>query len=243
MSLETINFEHLRLTENDKLLDLGCGEGRHALSAYIARDLKVYAVDLSLSDLKTTKSRFIESYESENKKKTLSIAAADAKNLPFQDNEFDSVICSEVLEHIHDYKSVLSEIFRVLKNGGVASVSVPRFFPEWICWQLSDAYHEVKGGHVRIFKKQRLLEEIEETGLRFKKLHYAHALHVPYWWLKCLFWREPGEREAILVRLYHRFLVWDLMKKPFICFIAEKLLNPIMGKSVVMYFQKKIECS
>ena len=137
MSLETINFEHLRLTENDKLLDLGCGEGRHALSAYIARDLKVYAVDLSLSDLKTTKSRFIESYESENKKKTLSIAAADAKNLPFQDNEFDSVICSEVLEHIHDYKSVLSEIFRVLKNGGVASVSVPRFFPEWICWQLA----------------------------------------------------------------------------------------------------------
>ena len=168
MSLDTINFEHLRLTENDKLLDLGCGEGRHALSAYIARDLKVYAVDLSLSDLKTTKSRFIESYESENKKKTLSIAAADAKNLPFQDNEFDSVICSEVLEHIHDYKSVLSEISRVLKNGGVAGISVPRFFPEWICWQLSDAYHEVKGGHVRIFKKRRLLEDIENAGLSFK---------------------------------------------------------------------------
>ena len=108
MSLETINLEHLKLTENDKLLDLGCGEGRHALSAYIARDLKVYAVDLSIKDLGITKSRFIEFNENENKQKTLSLAAADAKNLPFQDNEFDSVICSEVLEHIHDYKSVLS---------------------------------------------------------------------------------------------------------------------------------------
>ena len=243
MSLETINLEHLKLNTNDKLLDLGCGEGRHALSAYIAREVEVYAVDLSIKDLGITKSRFNEFNENENKQKTLSLAAADAKNLPFQDDEFDSVICSEVLEHIHDYKSVLSEISRVLKNGGVAGISVPRFFPEWICWQLSDAYHEVKGGHVRIFKKRRLLEDIENAGLSFEKLHYAHALHVPYWWLKCLFWREPGEREAILVRLYHRFLVWDLMKKPFICFIAEKLLNPIMGKSVVMYFKKKIECS
>ena len=239
MSLETIKLEHLKLNDNDKLLDLGCGEGRHALSAYISKELKVYAVDLSINDLGTTKNRFNEFFETDNEKKTLSLAAADAKNLPFQDNTFDSVICSEVLEHIHDYKSVLLEISRVLKDGGTAGISVPRFFPEWICWKLSDAYHEVKGGHIRIFRKSNLLADIEKTGLNFKKLHYAHALHVPYWWLKCLFWREPKEKEAMLVTLYHRFLVWDLMKKPFICFFAEKLLNPIMGKSVVMYFQKK----
>ena len=113
----------MKLNTNDKLLDLGCGEGRHALSAYIAREVEVYAVDLSIKDLGITKSRFNEFNENENKQKTLSLAAADAKNLPFQDDEFDSVICSEVLEHIHDYKSVLSEIFRVLENGGVASVS------------------------------------------------------------------------------------------------------------------------
>ena len=239
MSLETIKLEHLKLNDNDKLLDLGCGEGRHALSAYISKELKVYAVDLSINDLGTTKNRFNEFFETDNEKKTLSLAAADAKNLPFQDNTFDSVICSEVLEHIHDYKSVLLEISRVLKDGGTAGISVPRFFPEWICWKLSDAYHEVKGGHIRIFRKPNLLADIEKTGLTFKKLHYAHALHVPYWWLKCLFWREPKEKEAMLVTLYHRFLVWDLMKKPLICFFAEKLLNPIMGKSVVMYFQKK----
>jgi len=239
MSLETIKLEHLKLNDNDKLLDLGCGEGRHALSAYISKELKVYAVDLSIKDLGTTKNRFNEFFETDNEKKALSLAAADAKNLPFQDNTFDSVICSEVLEHVHDYKSVLLEISRVLKDGGIAGISVPRFFPEWICWKLSDAYHEVKGGHIRIFRKPKLLADIEKTGLNFKKLHYAHALHVPYWWLKCLFWREPGEKEAMLVTLYHRFLVWDLMKKPLICFLAEKLLNPIMGKSVVMYFQKK----
>ena len=157
MSLETIKLEHLKLNDNDKLLDLGCGEGRHALSAYISKELKVYAVDLSINDLGTTKNRFNEFFETDNEKKTLSLAAADAKHLPFQDNTFDSVICSEVLEHIHDYKSVLLEISRVLKDGGIAGISVPRFFPEWICWKLSDAYHEVKGGHIRIFRKSNLL--------------------------------------------------------------------------------------
>ena len=60
MSLETIKLEHLKLNDNDKLLDLGCGEGRHALSAYISKELKVYAVDLSIKDLGTTKKRFNE---------------------------------------------------------------------------------------------------------------------------------------------------------------------------------------
>ena len=89
MSLETIKLEHLKLNDNDKLLDLGCGEGRHALSAYISKELKVYAVDLSINDLGTTKNRFNEFFETDNEKKTLSLAAADAKNLPFQDNTFD----------------------------------------------------------------------------------------------------------------------------------------------------------
>ena len=132
MSLETINLGYLKLKANDKLLDLGCGEGRHALSAYISKELKVYAVDLSINDLETTKNRFNEFFETENKKKTLSLAAADAKNLPFQDDEFDSVICSEVLEHIPEIDCAVDEIIRVTKRKGKIAVSVPSFFPEHI---------------------------------------------------------------------------------------------------------------
>jgi hypothetical protein len=60
---------------------------------------------------------------------------------------------------------------------------------------------------------------------------------VPYWWLKCLFWQEDDpQAENWIVKQYHRFLVWDLMKQPWITRIADSLLNPILGKSVVMYF-------
>ena len=156
--------------------------------------------------------------------------------LPFPDNTFDQVICSEVLEHIPDYPSFLQEIQRVLKPGGLFAVSVPRYFPEWVCWQLSDAYHEVEGGHVRIFRANDLKQRIQSMNMKFLARHWAHSLHVPYWWLKCLFW--DNAEEHFLVKQYHRLLVWDLMQQPWLTQTLDRLLNPILGKSVVMYFRQ-----
>lgn len=238
MSLQTIDFDRLRLGDGERLLDLGCGEGRHAISAYIVKDLEAVGVDLSVNDLQTTRERFGEFVEANNTDKSLVISVANAESLPFEDESFDKVICSEVLEHIHSYQQVLAEIHRVLKTGGQAAISVPRFFPEWICWQLSDAYHEVEGGHIRIFRADELREDIEDAGFVCYDKHHAHSLHVPYWWLKCMFWREDGEPNARIVDWYHEFLTWDLMKQPFITRLLDKLLNPLMGKSVVMYFVK-----
>ncbi len=238
--MQTINFDQIQLASNDTILDLGCGEGRHAITAYMLDDVHAVGVDLSLRDLKTTRERFSEFQDPTNNAKTLSISVANGQKLPFPDNSFDKVICSEVLEHIPDYRAVLAEISRVLKVGGIFAASVPRFFPEWICWQLSDAYHEVEGGHVRIFNASHLKQDIEDTGMVFFRRHFAHSLHVPYWWLKCLFWREQGEPEAGIVKAYHRFLVWDLMKQPRLTKFLDWILNPIMGKSVVMYFVKTL---
>jgi SAM-dependent methyltransferase len=156
--------------------------------------------------------------------------------LPFPDNAFDHVICSEVLEHIPDYPSFLREINRVLKPGGLFAVSVPRYFPEWVCWQLSDAYHQVEGGHVRIFQASHLRQRIQSIGFKFLSRHWAHSLHVPYWWLKCLFWNRSEEH--FLVTQYHRLLVWDLMQRPWLTQFLDRLLNPFLGKSVVMYFRQ-----
>ena len=241
MSLQTIDFETLKLSDGDRILDLGCGEGRHAISAYMVNDVESVGIDLSLGDLETTRERFQEFVEPENTNKSLVISVASAESLPFADEAFDKIICSEVLEHIHSYQQVIVEINRVLKTGGIAAISVPRFFPEWICWQLSDGYHGVEGGHVRIFRANELRNDMESTGFICFGKHHAHSLHVPYWWLKCLFWREPGEPNARIVDRYHQFLTWDLMQQPFITRFLDKLLNPIMGKSVVMYFVKSAD--
>jgi hypothetical protein len=116
--------------------------------------------------------------------------------------------------------------------------SVPRRWPEKICWAFSEAYYKVPGGHLRIFKSKELRNQIETLGFSQYYRHWAHALHVPFWCLKCLFWKQRDSNW--LVAQYHRLLVWDLMEQPWITRNLERLLNPFMGKSVVMYFRKEV---
>ncbi len=235
--MQTVDFSHFPLAPGDRVLDLGCGEGRHVILAYVAAEVHAVGVDLSLEDLHTTRERFAEFALPDCPQRTFSLASASALRLPFADDTFDKVICSEVLEHIEDYPAALREIDRVLKPGGLFCASVPRHWPERICWALSEGYHRSPGGHVRIFRAAELRGDIERLGLRHYREHGAHALHVPYWWLRCLFWAQGASYWP--VRQYHRLLVWDLLQRPVLTRALERLLNPVMGKSVVMYFRKE----
>ena len=60
-----------------------------------------------------------------------------AYSLPFPDNTFDLIVCSEVLEHLHEYNDAVIEINRVLKPGGKVFCKCSCFWPEKICWYLS----------------------------------------------------------------------------------------------------------
>ena len=233
MSLETVDLCRLPMNVGQRVLDLGCGEGRHAITAYLHADVQVIGLDLSRRDIDIARGRFNDFEDHNATGKSLDFIVGSGLTLPFADASFDRVICSEVLEHIHNYQEVLGEIQRVLKPGGLLAVSVPRFGPEWICWKLSDAYHEVEGGHVRIFRRKQLKRAVERVNMVHYATHGAHALHVPYWWLRCLFW---SKEDAAPVRLYHRLLVWDLMSRPRLTRWLDKLLNPWFGKSIVMYF-------
>jgi ubiquinone/menaquinone biosynthesis C-methylase UbiE len=234
--MQTVDFRHFPLRAGERVLDLGCGEGRHVISAYLEQNVDAVGVDLNLADLKTARSKFEEFAQGGRTQSSFSLSSANALALPFADNSFDKIICSEVLEHIPDYQGALKEIDRVLKPGGLFCASVPRHWPEKICWAFSAAYHQVPGGHLRIFRSGELRDEIEEFGLQQYHRHWAHALHAPFWWLKCLFWRTQDNNW--LLRQYHRFLVWDLMDRPWLTRTLEKMLNPLLGKSVVMYFRK-----
>ena len=160
---------------------------------------------------------------------------ASAYSLPFPDGSFDRIVAAEVLEHLVDDSLAMSELARVLKGSGRIAVTVPRFGPELVNWALSKEYHEVPGGHVRIYRRSHLLGRLRGAGLRPVGRHHAHALHSPYWWLRCLV--GPANEDSPLVRAYHRLLVWDITKAPRLTRLPDRWLNPLMGKSLVVYLE------
>lgn len=232
--MQTVDFDKMGLKAGDKILDLGCGEGRHTITAYIHQPVQAVGVDLCLNDINTAVER-TEQFKSDDQARAIGYANANGLSLPFADHTFDKVVCSEVLEHIGNYVGVMAEIKRVLKPGGIFAASVPRAWPEKICWWLSEPYHRVPGGHIRIFHAPSLKKEIEAFDMQCYDEHGAHALHVPYWWLRCLF--EKTADTNPLVKAYHKLLVWDLMKRPKLTQYIDRFANPVMGKSVVFYFK------
>lgn len=233
----TVDFSRIDLPRNSWVLDAGCGAGRHLCEAFRRPDVHVVGIDMSKKDALTA-DRTLNSmiYAAEDGGGVKLVSVSDITRLPFQDGVFDVVICSEVLEHIPDHRQAASEIVRVLKPGKSLVVSVPRYLPERICWALSYDYHHEKGGHIRIFRKKELIGLLEEAGTTCVGTAWAHSLHSPYWWLKCLVGHKNDD--SPLVKLYHRFLVWDIMKKPLLTRILDRVLNPVISKSIVVYLRK-----
>lgn len=235
----TVRYEWLGVRPGDRLLDLGTGFGRHAFEA-ARRGAVVVALDMAETELKEVRNTF----------GAMSVAGevdlaqfggsinADALHLPFDDGSFDRVIASEVLEHIPDDQGAMHELARVLRPGGTIAVTVPAWLPERVCWLLADEYHAPKaqGGHVRIYKEWELRARLRAAGLQPGAAHHAHALHSPYWWLRCAV--GPKNERNPLVAGYKKFLEWDIVKAPPVTRVADRLLNPVLGKSLIVYATK-----
>jgi SAM-dependent methyltransferase len=210
----TVRYRWLGLAPGQRLLDFGCGGGRHALEA-----MRLGAVATAV--------------DSDGH-----AVVGDGRALPFPDSCFDKVIAAEVIEHVPDDAVVLAELARVLRGGGTLAVTVPRWFPEVVNWALSSEYHNVPGGHVRIYRRAQLRRRLRGAGLVPGRAHHAHALHSPYWWLRCAL--GISREDNRLVRAYHRLLVWDMTAKNPFARWPEALLNPVLGKSLVIYARKPV---
>ena len=235
--MNTIKYKKLKLETGQLLLDMGCGEGRHSIGALLETPANVIGLDLSFEDLNTAKSR-LNDFDLSGRDTFCTFGVGNIENIPLETASLDAVMCSEVLEHVDSPKDSIQELVRVLKPGGVMALSVPRYLPELICWKLSKEYSKTPGGHVRIFKHSQLRDLAENNGLQYQSFHWAHGLHSPYWWLQCLFWNT--RETSYVIKLYHKLLVWDLMKRPLFTRLLEMILQPLIGKSLVMYFRKPI---
>jgi SAM-dependent methyltransferase len=232
----TVDYDRLGLVSGERLLDLGCGFGRHAYEA-LRRGADVVACDMSMPELVEVRALMQAMAEAGEipPKIMAGCVTGDATRLPYPDATFDHIIASEVMEHIPDDEGALAELHRVLRPGGTLAVTVPAWLPERICWAITDEYHapHVEGGHVRIYTEAELRRKMRGAGLRPGAAHNAHALHSPYWWLRCVVGLTDDDHP--LIQPYKKLLEWDIMRRPAVTRIAERLLDPVLGKSLVVY--------
>jgi len=99
--------------KEDHVLEVGCGAGNILEEM---PPMNLYGIDIS--DLVLSKAK-------EKLRENAVLLQSDAQSLPFKDQVFMQVVCSEVLEHLLDPSVALNEMTRVLKTQGVAVVSVP----------------------------------------------------------------------------------------------------------------------
>jgi SAM-dependent methyltransferase len=231
--LLTVDLARLRVRQGERLLDAGCGEGRHCFGA-LERGAHVVGLDLDAASLRAAAGGLRK--RGEEIGRLGAMLRGDTFALPFADGSFDKVICSEVMEHVHDYTAAARELARVLRPGGLAAITIPTATSEHLYLRVGDDYFESPGGHIRIFKPRQLAKGLARAGFATTGVGFAHALHTPYWVLRSVA-GLPHADESALVRAYRLFLI-RATASPAMTWL-ETALNYFCPKSVILYAEKR----
>lgn len=231
----TVNFNKLHVIEGDTVLDAGCGFGRHSLE-FLKRGAAVFSMDMDMDSILRTRFVLSELLKNQGKdKKGYITHIGDALNLPFKNETFDKIICSEVMEHVDDDNLACKELTRVLKTNGLIAITVPTYFSEFIYDTLTDEYFSTPGGHVRKYIPKKLVNIMKNNGLEIYGVEFKHAFHTIWWMIRSVVGLHKENHP--FTRGYHKFLTLGLFSK----FMrkVESFCNYFFPKSIVLYGWKK----
>ncbi len=231
----SINFDLLRLKPDSRLLDLGCGTGRHTLEASKSPGT-IYGVDLLGGDM--LKARYLLEIMRRRNEVQAEVhwLMGEGMHLPFDDGAFTHALCTETLEHVPDDLGLVRELARVLRPGGMLAVSVPDCYSENILWAMSWKYRNIPGGHVRIYGRRQVSDLLRAGGLEVCATRYRHSLEALFWILQVGVrddWDKP------LAKWLRRYLNSVRSRESEVLTRADSALNWLLPKSIVVYARKR----
>ncbi len=153
------------LEQNEKkILDVGCASG------HITERLRTYLPSASITGIDVS-DKFI--HFAKKNYSNVKFVIADAHKLPFGNNSFDTIICTEMLEHVVDPGKVMSEIKRCLKQNGKILISMDSgsllFALAWYLWIRYGRGRVWRGSHLHTFTSRKLKHLIETSGFAIIK--------------------------------------------------------------------------
>ena len=232
----TVDFDRLAVQEGNVVLDAGCGWGRHSVE-YMKRGAKVFCLDLDLDSLYRTRYTIASMMKKGDAPAGSRFLChiGDTLNLPFKNDTFDRIICSEVMEHVNDEFQACAELSRVLKKNGRIAITVPTYISEIIYDAITYEYFTSPGGHVRKFFPSELADIMRKNGLEVYAVDFKHSFHTIWWMIRGVVGLHNADHP--ITKGYHNFLVMGLSSK----FMrrCEKFFNNFFPKSVIIYAWKK----
>ncbi len=181
------------------LLDLGCNRGYY-ISNYL--NGRAIGIDIAFSVLQTAKTR----------NPGASFFKGDAQNLSFlRPNSINSILCSELIEHVPNSQSVITECYRVLKSGGNLLITTPNYKikrPDWVSVGEMKKYG-VKGVESNLYfhtayRPEELKDMAEQAGFRViemgtfeKEVKYSTRIPVIFYYIIHVFNRYFLKNETL----------------------------------------------
>lgn len=207
---------------SDTALDVGCGVGSNygVISDAASR---VIGLDISQDALDTTLAPYDEK------------VLASVEKMPLPDGSVDTVVCFDVLEHVDDHVAV-KDIYRVLRPGGSAFVTVPAFDS---LWNENDDY----GHHLRRYRKVEIVKVFKENGFELPYVYYWNRFpFFPVVWVIARFYKRGVKKENLRNNLS---LIPNWVNRPMIIWMRiENALARVVplpfGVSLVLVAKKPI---
>ena len=198
------------------ILEVGCGIGN--LTELLLSQGRVIAADVNGDYLQTVENKFRRHF---NLKGVLlwDIRQAPPKDLGIP---IDSIVCSNVLEHIEDDDDVLRSLYHLLPAGGRLIILVPA---------LKALYNvfDKELGHFRRYSRSELSQKLTRNGFRIRSLKYFNFFGIFGWFVNGTLLRRRllPARQIVVFNKMVPFFIW-----------MEKMVPTLVGQSLIVVGEK-----